>query len=173
MSRVPPTVCLFLVITALVITGGCSHYQLGSAGRTSFRTLYVEPVTNRTLLPQAPVTIAAVLRSHLARDARITLARSADEADVTLALTLTDYQREIAAVRSGDTGLARKFNVSLTATCTLRENRGGKMILEKYPVRAVREVFTDSGQLQAEFQALPLLAETLAEKIIQAAFNTW
>ncbi len=156
-----------------MITAGCSHYQLGSAGRISFRTLYVEPVTNRTLLPQAPVTIAAVLRSHFARDARMTLARSADEADVTLAITLTDYQREIAAVRSGDTGLARKFNVSLTATCTLRENRGGKMILEKHPVRAVREVFTDSGQLQAEFQALPLLAETLAEKIIQAVFNPW
>ena len=86
---------------------------------------------------------------------------------------INDYHREVAAVREGDTGLARKFNVTLGATCTLRDNRTGQALFENRSVSAVREVFTDSGQLQAEYQTLPLLADALATKVVHTALDVW
>jgi len=36
-----------------------------------------------------------------------------------------------------------------------------------------RDVYTDSGQQQAEYQILPLLAEDLAAKASHAVLDTW
>lgn len=161
------------VVLGLVLAGGCANYRLGTGAAPSFRTLHVEPVANRTLLPQAQSLITTRLRECFARDGRTRLANTPDGADATLVVVITDYRRDIAAVREGDTGLARKFNVTLGVTCTLRDNRTGRPIFENRPVNAVREVFTDSGQQQAEFQTLPILAEALANKIVHATLDTW
>ncbi len=167
-----------LLLTAVVavlpvLLGGCAHYQLGTGGTPVFRTLYIEPVANRTLLPQAQALLSTRMRETFARDGRVQLVNSAAGADATLSLTIDTYRREIAAVREGDTGLARKFNVTLGATCSLRDNRGNRTIIENRAVSAVREVFTDSGQLQSEYQILPLLSDALAAKILHAALDVW
>lgn len=162
-----------LTAVCLVLLAGCSHYQLGTGATPSFRTLHIEPVANKTLLPQAQAIVSTRLRETFARDGRVGLANSSAATDATLTVTINEYRREIAAVREGDTGLARKFNVTLGVACTLRDNRTGKIIFENRPVSAVREVFTDSGQLQAEYQTLPLLAEALATKVLHAALDVW
>ena len=161
-----------MTLAALLFTG-CAHYRLGTGNTPSFRTLYVEPVTNKTLLPQSQPLVSTRLRESFARDARVQLTSSSGSADATLMVVINDYHRDIAAVREGDTGLARKFNVTLGASCTLRDNRTGTMIFENRPIVAVREVFTDSGQLQAEYQTLPLLAEALAAKVVHTALDVW
>jgi hypothetical protein len=166
-------VCLLTTLAGHVVTSGCSHYQLGTGGALAFRTLYVEPVANKTLLAQSQPLLSTRLRESFARDARVQLANSANAADATLVIVINDYHREIAAVREGDTGLARKFNLTLGATCTLRDNRSGKTIFENRPVNAVREVFTDSGQLQSEYQTLPLLADALATKVVHTTLDVW
>ena len=157
----------------LLITAGCAHYQLGTGATPTFRTLYVEPVANKTLLPQSQPLVTTRLRENFARDPRVQMTNSPAGADATLVVVINDYHRDIAAVREGDTGLARKFNVTLGATCTLRDNRTGRAIFENRPVVAIREVFTDSGQLQAEYQTLPLLAEALATKVVHTALDVW
>jgi hypothetical protein len=159
-------------VVALLLAG-CAHYQLGTGAAPAFRTLYVEPVANKTLLPQSQPLVSTRLRESFARDARVQITGSPNAADATLTVVINDYHREIAAAREGDTGLARKFNVTLGASCTLRDNRTGKLIFENRPVVAVREVFTDSGQLQAEYQTLPLLADALAVKVVHAALDVW
>jgi len=158
---------------ALVASSGCAHYSLGAGGQPTFRTLFVAPVANKTLLPQAQAILSTQLREAVVRDPRVQLVNAAGGADATLAVTITGYRRDVAAVREGDTGLARKFNVTLEVTCTLRDQRSGKVIFESRPINAVREVFTDSGQLQAEYQTIPLLAEALAAKITRAALDVW
>src|SRR6185503_4826584 len=114
----------------VLLVAGCANYHLGTGGTPTFRTLYIEPVANKTLLPQSQPLVSTRLRESFARDARVQLANSASGADATLVVVINDYHREIAAVREGDTGLARKFNVTLGATCTLRDNRSGKIIFE-------------------------------------------
>lgn len=157
----------------LLAAAGCAHYQLGTGEQPGFRTLHVEPVANKALVPQAQALVSTSLRAGFARDARVQLVNSAAGADATLTVVITGYRREVAAVREGDTGLARKFNVTLETACTLRNQRTGQAIFENRAVSAVREVFTDSGQLQAEYQTLPLLADALAARITHTTLDTW
>jgi hypothetical protein len=169
----PAVLASCLPLLAL-LGSGCAHYRLGTGTTPAFRTLHVEPVANRTLLPQAQALITTQLRAHFAHDARVQLANAGGPAaEATLSVVIAGYRREIAAVREGDTGLARKFNVTLEALCTLRTERGGRIVFENRPVAATREVFTDGGQLQAEHQVLPLLAEALAAKIVRASLDVW
>ncbi|MCX6956202.1 MAG: LptE family protein [Verrucomicrobia bacterium] len=163
---------LVLAACALLVGSGCANYRLGTGTKLAFRTLYLEPVENKTLLPQARALVSTQLREAFARDPRITLVNSAADAEATLAVTITSYRRDVLTVREGDTGLARKFNVTLSTTCTLRD-RSGKALFENRPVETQREVFTDSGQLQSEYQTLPLLAESLAAKAVHAALDVW
>jgi hypothetical protein len=163
----------FVVVLGLAALGGCSHYQLGTETSRGFRTLFVAPVTNKTMLPQSQALVATRVRESFIRDGRVALANSANGADATLTIVINDYHRDVAAVREDDTGLARKFNVTLGVAATLRDNRSGKTIFENRPVAAVREVFTDRGQLQSEYQTLPLLADALAAKVVHAAFDVW
>ena len=176
--RLSPGACLLFSVACLlspILWTGCAHYQLGtgSSAKLTFHTLYVAPVENKTLLPEARTVTSTQLREAFARDGRIALADSPESADATLTVVITDYHREIAAVREGDTGLARKFNLTLGVTCSLRDNRAAKVIFERRTVSVQREAFTDSGQLQTEYQALPLLAESLAAKLTHTVLDVW
>ena len=100
------------LLLACVFGGGCSHYRLGTGSRPAFTSLRIEPVANRTALPQAEALVSARLREAFIRDGRVAIGSGGN---VTLSVSLTDYRRDIAAVREGDTGLARKFNLTLSA----------------------------------------------------------
>lgn len=171
---------LFLALAGLLLASACSHYRLGTSGRLGFRTLYVQPVANSTKLPQAVAVISTELRQILLQDGRIELVGSPEEADATLSVTLIDFGRDVTSVRPDDTGLARKFDLQLVANCTLVDNRRGVALFENRPVTARQQIFTtstpeqlDSNQLQAEYQAVPLIARTLADKIAHAALDVW
>ena len=167
------TCSLALVTLVLCTSTGCSHYHLGTGAKLGFHTLYVEPVANKTMLPQARELVSTQLREAFVRDGRIELVNSPEAAEVTLRVVITDYHRDPASAREGDTGLTRKFNLTLGTTCTLRDNRAGKDLFTNRPVAVQREAFTDSGQLQSEYQTLPLLAESLAAKLSHAVLDVW
>jgi hypothetical protein len=162
---------------------GCSHYQLGTTGKLAFSTLYIEPVTNKVVtLPQAQVPVGTQVRQTFAEDGRVTVVDSPQEADATLSIILTDYHREVAAVRENDTGLASKFVVTLAATCTLRDNRTGYLYFSKRVVTVQRGVYADNGvpagpatgnQLQSEYNTIPLLAGDLANRLSHVVLDVW
>jgi hypothetical protein len=173
---------IFLSLLVILLgTGGCSHYQLGTNGKLTFSTLYVEPVTNKTMVPQAQAILSAQLRERLLRDGRVTLVNSPQAADATLQVVITNFRREVATVREGDTGLARKFTLNFGASCTLYDNRTGKPLFENRPVSTHRDAFTGDeragvfvgDQLQSEYQTVPLLAESLADRIAHAVLDVW
>lgn len=162
--------CLLFAVFAFA---GCSHYQLGTAGKLTFSSLYVAPVQNKTLLPQAQAIVSTQLRDAFVRDNRVSLVNSSDGADVSLEVVIRDYHRSVEAARSDDTGLARKFSLTLGVTCTLRDNRSGKALFTDRRIEVQRDAFTDSGQLQSEYQALPLLAQSLADKVSHTVLDVW
>ena len=169
MLRLTPAIGLLLAL-ALGVTG-CSRYQLGTGTKPAFASLSVEPVVNRTALPQAEAVFSARLREAFIRDGRVPTVSSGGAATLTIALT--DFRREVAAVREGDTGLARKFNLTLTASATLRDHGSGRLLWDRRSFTVTREAFTDGGQLQSEYQTLPLIAEALAQRVALAALDTW
>jgi hypothetical protein len=162
----------FCLLLSVVWLSGCSHYRLGTGAAPTFHTLYVEPVANKTMVPQAREIVSTQLREAFARDGRVALVNSAAEAEASLTVVIADFRRDVAAAREGDTGLARKFDLTLGVDCTLRQ-RDGKVLFENRRINAQRESFTDSGQLLSEYQTMPLLAESLAAKITHAALDVW
>jgi len=162
---------LFVATLAVGLTA-CSHYQLGTTGKLSFSTLYVEPASNQTLLPQAQAIISTQLREAFAKDGRVTLVASPEAADATLRVNLRDYHRDVASVLENDTGLARKYTLTLEVVCTLR-NRAGDNLFTDRAIRVQRDAFTDGGQLQSEYQTVPFLAEALAKKVVHAVLDVW
>ena len=161
-----------LTLVAGLVLPACTHYRLGTGGELTFRSLYVAPVASETLLPQARALVGTQLREAFLRDGRMALVNSAEGAEATLHDSLKSYSREASVARADDTGLARKFALTLTAECTLR-TRDGKVLFEKRAVQARRDAYTDQGQLQAEYQTLPLLAETLAQNVTHAVLDVW
>lgn len=164
----------------LGLSSGCSHYQLGTEGKLTFHTLYIAPVGNNAKLPQAVAVITNQLREAFIHDGRVTVVDSPTNADASLTVTLTTYGRDAATARPDDTGLARKFDLNLTASCTLRDNRNSTVLFEHRAVTAQQQTFSTSSphdpngvQQQAEYQALPQLATTLAQKITHAALDVW
>ncbi|MFZ9683143.1 MAG: LPS assembly lipoprotein LptE [Cephaloticoccus sp.] len=163
---------LLTALLGLGLFAGCAGYQLGTGTVLAFQTLHVAPVTMRALIPQAQPILTGALREAFAGDGRVTLAPTPD-ADATLSITVRDYRRDVATVRPGDTGLARKFVVTLTAEATLVNNATGREFFHQRVIEVKRDVFTDSGQQQAEYQILPLLAQDLADKARHAVLDTW
>ena len=72
--------------------------------------------------------------------------------------------------------LAVGQTVSLTLTlevaCTLKTRAGENLFTDRI-VQVQRDAFTDRGQLQSEYQSVPLLAEALAKKVAHAVLDVW
>ena len=163
---------LCLLFSALCFTG-CAGYQLGTGSAPKFSTLFIAPVRTETQIPQAQALVTTQLREAIIRDGRVKLVNSAEAADAVLQISLTGYDRAVSVARADDTGLARRFDVSLQAAATLTDNRTKTAYFTRRPLVAKRGAFTDSGLVPAEFQTLPLLAEQLAGETVHALLDTW
>ena len=162
-----------ILVGASLLGPACSHYQLGTRTKLAFTTLYVAPVENRAMLPQAQAVIATQICDALQKDGRVTVISAPESADAVLRVSLVGYDREVEAANPADTGLARKFALNLRVSCTLTDRRTGRPYFTNRVLRVTKDAYTDSGQLQSEYQTLPLLAAALADKVAHTVFDVW
>ena len=162
-----------LACLVALLTAGCAGYRLGTGSITEFNSLHIAPVQMKALVPQAQPILTAAIRDAFVKDGRLGLSSTAEAAGASLRVIVRDYRRDVATVRPGDTGLARKFVVTLTAEATLVNPSDGRIFFTGRRIEVKRDVFTDSGQQQAEYQILPLLAQDLAGKLPRAVLDTW
>jgi hypothetical protein len=163
---------LFLAVLCAGLVS-CASYRLGTGTEPAFSTLHVAVAQSDLLVPQAQALVTTQVREAFLRDGRLRLVNSPLEADATLTLTIEEYHRAVAVVRPDDTGLARRFEITLGARAELRDNRTLKMIFAGRRLVARRGIFADGGQIQAEYQNLPLLAEKLGDEAVRAVLDTW
>jgi len=154
-------------------SAACAHYQLGTGAKTKFATLFIAPVASKTVIPQAQTLMTTQLREAFIRDGRVTIVNSPDAADAVLMISLVGYDRTVAVSRADDTGLARRFDLSLQARATLTGSRDKRIYFADRALTATRGVFTDSGLVPAEYETLPLLAEKLADETLHAVLDVW
>lgn len=168
---------LFLVCLSLVLgTGlaGCGgRYQLGPGTEPGFATLHVAVVKSDALVPQSVAIVTAAIREAFIKDGRVRLVDRPDEADAVLRVVLVDYRRETTVAQPADTGLSRRYDVTLNAVATLIDQRQGRPLLTDRPLSARRGVFSDSGNIPAEAHTLPLLADRLAGEAVRAVLERW
>lgn len=168
--RAPAFLLLLLALGAGLAS--CGRYQLGSGTEPRFSTLHVAVVQTEALVPQARALVTTALREAFIKDGRVRLVDTADEAEAVLTVVLTGYRRQVAVAQPADTGLARRFDVELSARATLAD-RHGTALFQDRPLTVQRGVFVDSGQSQAEYQILPLLAERLAVQTVRVVLDPW
>ncbi len=176
MTRFPvfrPLSSILCILSSVLCFTACANYRLGTGSTLKFSTLYVAPVSSEALIPQARVLVTTQIREALLRDGRVTLVDSPEQADATLTVSLHSYNRTVAVSRPDDTGLARRFDVTLQAQATLVDNRTRQPYFTQRPLEAKRGVFTDSGLVPSEYEALPLLAEILGNEAVHAVLDTW
>ncbi len=167
----------FLVGTVLLGVGllaGCAHYTLGSAGQLDFQSIYVAVVKNQSLAAQVEEPVTREVRQTLLQEGNLRQASQAD-ADVTLEVVLTNYERSAAAVQLGNTLNAQSYTLTLTAQCKLVDNRNGKVYFKDRPVSVTEEAFVqnnvDFGE--SEYQSIAKLARDLGVKIKDEVVSTW
>lgn len=158
---------------AVLLTAGCAGYRLGTGSQLEFSTLHVAPVQMKALVPQAQPILTSAIRDAFMKDGRLALVSHPAADGASLQVIVRDYRRDVATVRPGDTGLARKFIVTLTVEASLANPADGRIFFTGRVIEVKRDVFTDSGQQQAEYQILPLLAQDLADKLTHAVLDTW
>jgi hypothetical protein len=170
MTRLCSVLCL---LSSVLCFSGCAGYQLGTGSQPKFTKLFIPPVTTEALIPQARELVTTQLREAFLKDGRVTLVNSPAAAEAVLQVSLAGYDRSVAVSRQDDTGLARRFDVSLRALVTLTDERTKQALFVRRPLTAKRGVFTDSGLVPSEYPALPLLAEQLANETVHTVLDTW
>lgn len=163
-------VCLPLAAAFLV--AGCGHYQLGRHADPPFSSLYIKPVANDSFAPQAQALLTTQIREAILRDGLLEL-RDADNADATLEVVLKDFDKNIAATSTDDTGIADKLRLGLSASCTLIDNRDGTVFMKGRTVRATADSFPEESSARAEYQAMPVLTERLARRVANEVLQVW
>lgn len=145
---------------------GCAGYRLGSSNGTpnGVRSVQVQPLANQTVEPRLGEAVTAALRKQFQRDATYRLATQND-GDLLVTGVITQYQRQELSFLPDDVLTVSDFRVSLTARITARERASGQVVLDQ-TVTGHTMLRVGADLASAERQALPLLAEDLARRVV-------
>jgi hypothetical protein len=149
----------------LLAFGGCAGYRLGptnglAAGQ---KAVQLSPFTNRTLEPHLSDAVMTALRRDLQQDGTYRLATHG-RADVIVSGVITRYTRHELSFVPNDVLTVRDYLVSLTAQVTARDADTSKVLFDRLLTGSTM-VRVGSDLTSAERQALPLMAEDLAQKV--------
>jgi len=149
----------------------CAHYQAGNGNSLPFASIQISPIKNQSLTPQINQVLNHDLREAFIQKSDVVVTSSG--ADARLNVTLTRYERENIATNSEDTGLARKYELTLSATCDLLNSSSESPYFTSRTLTVSLDIFLDSGQTRAETNAIPLLSKKMAEAIANEVLQAW
>ena len=168
------TLARFFALSVVALLCGCAGYRLGPTDGQSAgaRSIQIVPFLNETLEPRLTDPLTAGLRKEFQRDATFRL-DTHDEADVILTGKVTNYRRRVQSLAPSDLATARDYRLELTAQVTARERLSGRMLLDE-PIMGSTLIRVGADLPSAERQALPLLANDLAKRVVaRLAEGSW
>jgi hypothetical protein len=158
---------IFLTGLTAILLAGCASYHLGPVNHAvaGERSIEVAPFNNQTLQPRLGDALTQALRERLQTDATFQLA-TRDPGDIVVTGVIRSYSREGLGYLSTDVATPENYRVGVVAHVTARERATGKLLLDK-DVKGHTLVHIGLDLASAERQALPLLAEDLAQNITE------
>ncbi|MDA0348551.1 MAG: LPS assembly lipoprotein LptE [Verrucomicrobia bacterium] len=163
-----------LIVTALAVEWlfyGCASYQAGDGTMVPFSSIQISPVINESQAPQINQVVNHDLREVFIKSGKVQVESTGTEAK--LNVTLSGYERQTIATNSQDTALARKYALTLTASCDLINLTEESPYFLNREVSVTLDIFLDSGQTSTETNAIPLLSKKLAEAIENEVLQVW
>jgi len=157
----------FLPGLAAVLLAGCASYQLGSVNHAAAgdQSIEVAPFNNQTLQPRLGDALTQSLRERLQTDVTFHLATSGP-GDIVVTGVIRSYQREGLGYLNTDSVTPENYRVGVVVHVTARERASGKLLLDK-DVKGHTFVHIGTDLASAETQALPLVADDLAQNIAE------
>ena len=157
----------FLPCLAAAALAGCASYHLGpvNGAEAGEKSIEVQPFNNQTLQPRLGDALTQSLRERLQTDATYHLATHGT-GDVIVTGVIRQYNRQGLGFLNNDVVTPENYRVDLVVHVTARNRLSGKLILDK-DVKGHTFVHIGADLASAERQALPLLAEDLAQNIAE------
>jgi len=158
---------LFPCLAALGLAG-CAGYHLGpvNGAVAGEKSIEVQPFNNQTLEPRLGDAVTESLRERLQTDATYRLATRREAGDVVVTGVIRQYTRQGLGFLSADVATPENYRVDLVVHVIARDRVSGKTILDK-DVKGHTLVHIGDDLASAERQAMPLLAEDLAQNITE------
>jgi len=161
------TLKFFLPGLVAVALAGCASYHLGpvNGAEAGAKSITVAPFNNQTLQPRLGDALTQALRERLQADATYHLATHGP-GDVIVTGVIRQYTRLALGNLSTDVATPENYRVEIVAHVTARDRLSGRLILDK-DVKGHTFVHIGADLASAERQALPLLADDLAQNIAE------
>ncbi len=156
-----PAIC-----AAAFLLGGCAGYHLGPVNDqvAGDKSVQVIPFSNKTLEPRLGDAVTQAMRERLQADGTFHLARGAG--DIELSGEIVNYSRQGLSFLSSDVLTANNYNVTIEVHVVARDRNTGKVLLDRN-VKGSTLVHVGSDLVSAERQAMPTLADDLAQNVTQ------
>ena len=168
------TLKCFLPAFAALWFVGCAGYHLGPVnGETAGdKSIQIQPFNNQTFQPRLGDDITQSLREHIQTDGTYHLA-TRGPGDIIVSGVIHGYNRTPLGFLSTDEVTPEDFRVDVVVHVTVRDAVAGKILLDK-DVRGHTLVHVGSDLASAERQAMPQLADDLAQNITELVTEgTW
>lgn len=160
------------VLLIALFTAGCAGYRLGPTLSADYKSVAVPMFKNKTLKPQLEPQITNAIIKRLQADGTLKVVNEAD-ADLLVTGVIINYGRtELRTVRE-DTDITREYRVTITAAIEARNRHTGEIVVKKTNVSGSADTFIGSDLQSAEYQALPLIADDLARKVVELVAENW
>jgi hypothetical protein len=145
---------------------GCAGYKLGPVNglAAGARSIEIQPFNNQTLEPRLGDALTQSLRERLQTDGTYHLATKGGSGDVLVTGVIRSYSRQGLGFLNTDVATPENFRVDVVVHVTARDRISGKTILDKN-VKGQTVVHIGNDLASAEREAMPLLAEDLAQNI--------
>jgi hypothetical protein len=150
----------------VVAVSGCAGYRMGPVNGVAARERSVQfnPFTDRTLEPRIADWVNQEMRKQLQRDGTFQLATHND-GDIVVNGALLSYNRQEISFAASDILTVRDYRRHRIAQVTAFDRSTGKLILNQ-AVKGQTIIRVTSDLTSSERQAMPLLAEDLAKKVV-------
>lgn len=150
-----------------VTLAGCAGYRLGPVNNAvaGGRSIEVLPFNNHTLQPRLGDALTQSLRERLQTDGTFHLDTRGD-ADLVVSGIVRSYTREAVSFLDTDAVTPEDYRVEVVVHVTVRDSVSGKLVLDR-DVKGHTLVNIGADLASAERQALPLLADDLAQSITE------
>ncbi len=171
MKRTVTAVLCALLLAALALIAGCSHYSFSAAAKTHISTIAIPILENETLEYGTELGITNALIEQFTSDNTLRIVGE-DEADSILRGAVVLYERPVMSYDAGGNPL--EYKVRVVAKLTYEDvTRGSTVWDEEVEGWAVYSVSGDSGELTTEEQAQIRAYEKLSEDVLSKTVQGW
>ena len=165
------TRCLLTGLLA-VLTGGCATYHLGATQSLPYRSVAVPMFKNKTFKPQLEAQITNAIIKRFQTDGTLRIESVAD-ADVIITGQITKFYRRELRVTQTDVNAPREYRDVIEAQIEARVRATGELVFTPVTVEGHADTFIGTDLQSADEQALPLIAEDLAKRVVPLLAERW